>query len=153
MTDNRLSEETFAALKKRFKLAFSLADVPASVPTRTQHHPGEAVYEATDLVLGATYVLHVGSSWLIAGTVLAVTAEHVSLVGCVYLESVTSGHATVSSLPPAVGPAQKKIMGQTWAMPDRTLIKRDFIIFANPCVSDVYDLWASKQANVLGGVT
>jgi hypothetical protein len=101
---------------------------------------------------GETWLIFIPPSWLLAGTIERVEKDVIVFSDAVYLESVASGHCSFSELPAARGKTEaERIVSRTWPVRPGMQVRREGILIAIPCESDLSCLTRSDVARVIGG--
>jgi hypothetical protein len=102
---------------------------------------------------GETWLIFVPPSWLLAGTIDRVEDDEIVFSDSVYLQSVASGHCSFTELPSARTRAEiEKIVSSSWPIRPGMRVRREGILIAVPCATDLSCLTRADVARVIGGV-
>lgn len=101
---------------------------------------------------GTTWLFFVPPGWILGGTIRTIEGDYLVLDDAVYLESVASGHALLSSIPKASNPSDlKKICPMAWGLPNGYLIRHEAILHAAPCNLSLRALAGAEAAAAIEG--
>jgi len=88
--------------------------------------------------------------WIVSGTVQGVYEDHITLMDCVYIETVHQGKSSIGDASFAKTPAElNQVVSSSYPLPDGTIMVKSAILMATPAQCSFRSLARAREAEAV----